>query len=118
MFGDNFKDVPPYLRDKGTKNKRKVQVEAFSLDDRKKHFCKNKSFLEINNNCNKLSDSECKMNDCCILLNGNILEKGQTLDYNKCVAGNKSGPKFHSEMKCPHPEPRFMKSLTYSCVCW
>tara|TARA_Y100000389_G_scaffold99503_1_gene96251 strand:- start:11141 stop:11608 length:468 start_codon:yes stop_codon:yes gene_type:complete len=96
-YGDKFTDVPPYTTHKG--GTRKVQVEAFTLQERNKHFCKNKSFSKINENCNKLSDERCKTSDCCILLNGQIIQKGKEQPYSKCVAGSISGPIFHSEMK-------------------
>lgn len=41
---------------------------------------------EINSMCNQLTNKNCKVSSCCVVLNGN-----------KCVGGNADGPTFHSE---------------------
>ena len=52
-----------------------------------KDFCKSfqysDSCLDLNNKCENLTSANCKLTDCCVLVNGN-----------KCVAGNSQGPTF------------------------
>jgi hypothetical protein len=55
------------------------------------NFCeklKGNSHL-IEEECNKQSDSRCKLRSCCVLIHSN--------NENKCVSGNRLGPTYHTD---------------------
>jgi len=71
---------------KDTSVKKVVTIEKFETADA---ICSSqRSPSEINSLCNQLTQNNCKVSSCCVLLNGD-----------KCVGGSKDGPTFHTENK-------------------
>lgn len=64
-----------------------VTVESFSPDNLSDSFCSDylTDSNKLDNQCNKLTESNCNSTSCCIWLNGN-----------KCVAGGERGPTFRT----------------------
>jgi hypothetical protein len=64
-----------------------VTIEKFTNSLMGDSICSSKNDPdEINSLCNQLTQKNCKVSSCCVVLNGN-----------KCVGGDKHGPTFHSE---------------------
>ena len=77
-----------------------VTVESFSPDNLSDSFCSDylTDSNKLNNQCNKLTESNCNSTSCCIWLNGT-----------SCVAGNASGPTFRTTKG----KPIEVKSYSY-----
>lgn len=71
---------------KDTRLQKVVTIEKFEVGDA---ICSsNRTPSEINSLCNQLTQKNCKVSSCCVLLEGN-----------KCVGGSKDGPTFRTENK-------------------
>ena len=59
-----------------------------NLDSMADAFCKTEegSQMELNNKCQQLTNKNCSLTSCCVLLNGE-----------KCVAGSIRGPTFNTD---------------------
>ena len=59
-----------------------------NLDSMADAFCKTEegSQMELNNKCQQLTNKNCSLTSCCVLLNGE-----------KCVAGSSRGPTFNTD---------------------
>lgn len=81
ILGINFKD------DTNKNLKKIVTIEAFGESDYSNGLCSTYSAdpPTLEKKCNKLSEKNCTITSCCGWLN-----------KTKCVAGNKTGPNFHS----------------------
>lgn len=78
-----LKTIDPPIIITDTCSKKSLLNSKFKDDICVKHYGDN---VAINEKCQELSANNCKIPDCCVLINGN-----------KCVAGNANGPTFLSE---------------------
>lgn len=81
ILGINFKE------DQNKHLKKIVTIEAFGGSDFSNGLCSTYSNdpTTLEKKCNTLSEKNCKLTTCCGLLN-----------KTKCVAGNSTGPNYHS----------------------
>ena len=64
-----------------------VTIESFDNELTGEYLCSSKTNpSELNSLCNQLTQKNCRVAGCCVLLNGN-----------KCVGGSKDGPTFETE---------------------
>lgn len=82
ILGINFKEA------KNKNLKKIVTIEAFGESDYSHGLCSTYSTdpPTLEKKCNKLSEKNCNLTSCCGWLN-----------KTSCVAGNKTGPNYHSK---------------------
>ena len=89
---------------------RKVQSIASADPKKDLSYSHSTSFCRVSDNnldkqddkCKKLSKSNCKQVDCCVLLNGA-----------KCVAGNSQGPSFQTDTSTAGNDYYYFKNKCY-----